>query len=531
MTPSLKKLMTLGLLMAPLGAFAQPGALTEVGIDSGRLKGSQSGDVISFKGIPFAAPPVGENRWRAPQRVKPWRGVREATAYGADCMQKPMASDAAPLGVEPSEDCLYLNVWRPAQETANRKATLPVVVWIYGGGYVNGGASPSVYDGSAFARDGVVFVSFNYRIGRFGFFAHPALTAAKEGPLGNYGYMDQIAALQWVKRNIRQFGGDPNNVTVMGESAGGGSVLNITTTPLTRGLFDRAIVMSGGGRSLMGELHEISRDLPGNPSAETIGKNFARSVGVEGTGSKALKALRELPASRVLGDLNMMTMGSNASTYVGGPVLDGRVVVGTPEQVYSAGQENKVPMLIGSTSADLGFNTAKTMEELFAPFGREAERARQLYDPENTGDVQAVGAAVAMDRMMTEPARFVASKISQHDRQAFLYRFSYVADSLRSETKGAQHASEIPYFFKTLEARYGDKVTDKDQDMANEAHAIFVNFIKTGNPNGTNVARWLPFNREGNLVMDFAADEGPVLKEDPWKERLDLIEKTQHAKP
>jgi para-nitrobenzyl esterase len=188
-------------------------------------------------------------------------------------------------------------------------------------------------------------------------------------------------------------------------------------------------------------------------------------------------------------------------------------------------------MIIGSTSADLGFNTARTMDELFAPFGGEASRARQLYDPQNTGDVQAVGAAVAMDRMMTEPARFVANKISQNDRQAFLYRFSYAADSLRSETNGAQHASEIPYFFKTLEARYGEEVTDKDQAMANEAHAIFVNFIKTGNPNDTNVARWLPFNRDSNLVMDFTPEEGAVLKSDPWKERLDLIEATQHAKP
>jgi para-nitrobenzyl esterase len=521
--------MTLGLLMAPLGAFAQATFPTEVGIDSGRLRGSASGDVLSFKGIPFAAPPVGENRWRDPQRIRPWRGVREATAYGADCMQKPIASDAAPLGAEPSEDCLYLNVWRPAQDNQDRKPKLPVVVWIYGGGYVNGGASPDVYDGSAFARDGVVFVSFNYRLGRFGFFAHPALSAAKEGPLGNYGYMDQIAALQWVKRNIRQFGGDPNNVTVMGESAGGGSVLNITTTPVTRGLFDRAIVMSGGGRSLMGELHQISRDQPGNPSAESIGLNFARSVGVEGSGPEALKALRDLPASRVLGDLNMMTMGNNASTYVGGPVLDGRIVVGKPEQVYTARKENKVPMIIGSTSADLGFNGAKTMEELFASFGTNADRARQLYDPENTGKVQVVGAKVAMDRMMTEPARFVANKVYQNDRPAFLYRFSYVAESLREEWSGAQHASEIPYFFKTLEARYGDKRTDKDQAMAESAHASVVNFIKTGNPNGINAARWLPFNQSGHQVMDFTPDQSAVLKADPWKERLDLIEATQHS--
>ena len=198
---------------------ATPG--TRVTIDSGALQGEAQGEVISFKGIPFALPPTGELRWRPPQPAADWVGIRNASGYGADCMQIPFPSDAAPLGVKPAEDCLYLNVWRPAHASGK----LPVFVWIYGGGFVNGGSSPAVYDGTPFARDGVIFVSFNYRLGRFGFFAHPALSAEQAGaPLANYAILDQIAALKWIRRNIGAFGGDPGKVTICGESAGGVSV-------------------------------------------------------------------------------------------------------------------------------------------------------------------------------------------------------------------------------------------------------------------------------------------------------------------
>ena len=188
-------------------ARAEDAASPRVKLDSGQVQGAVHQTVAYFKGIPFAAPPIGNLRWRPPQSVHKWSGVRKAAEFGADCMQLPFPSDAAPLGVKPAEDCLYLNVWRPANPPHGK---LPVFVWIYGGGFVNGGTSPAVYDGSAFARDGVVFVSFNYRLGRFGFFAHPAISAEQPaGPLGNYGLMDQIAALKWIQRNIAAFGGDP----------------------------------------------------------------------------------------------------------------------------------------------------------------------------------------------------------------------------------------------------------------------------------------------------------------------------------
>jgi len=231
-------------LMAAVTGGAEP---PQAETDTGPVAGVVADGVASFKGIPYAAPPLGERRWRSPQPVEPWKAVLVADQYAHDCMQKPFPSDAAPRGTPPDEDCLYLNVWAPAERPA---APMPVMVWIHGGGFVNGGSSPDVYDGSHFARRGLLFVSMNYRLGRFGFFAHPALTAeSPDGPLGNYGFMDQIAALRWVQRNAAAFGGDPGNVTIFGESAGGGSVNALMISPLAKGLFHKAIVESGGGRA------------------------------------------------------------------------------------------------------------------------------------------------------------------------------------------------------------------------------------------------------------------------------------------
>ncbi|WP_232477364.1 carboxylesterase/lipase family protein [Sphingomonas prati] len=384
-------------------------APTEVTIESGRIRGAVEGDVLAWKGIPFAKPPIGENRWRAPQPIR-WSGVKLTTDYGHDCMQKPFPSDAAPLGTEPSEDCLVMNVWRPVGAPANAK--LPVMVWIYGGGFVNGGSSPAVYSGAKFAEQGIMFVSFNYRLGRFGFFAHPALTAAREGMLGNYAYMDQVAALQWVKRNAASFGGDAGNVTVIGESAGGGSAINVLTSPVTRGLFNRVVVMSGGGRAPLLPARKISVDQPQVPSAETIGLNFAKSVGVDGTGPDALRKLRALSADQVLQGLSMMQLfvpPGGLQTYVGGPIEDGTIVTGTPQSLLEAGRQAPVPVMIGTTSADIGFGGAPTKDALFATFG----------------------AAAAADRGMTEPARYVAGMVARAGQPAYYYRFSYVADSVR----------------------------------------------------------------------------------------------------
>ena len=233
--PILSPALVIGIAALAGGDEAQRPATPSVTIESGSLRGTEAAGVIAFKGIPFAAPPVGPLRWRAPQPAARWAGLRDASRYGHDCMQKPFPSDAAPLGTAPAEDCLYVNVWRPAGQAR----ALPVLVWIYGGGFVNGGASPPTYAGTALARQGIMVVSFNYRLGRFGTFVHPQLTRADadHGMLANYGYMDQLAALRWVQRNIAAFGGDPANVTIVGESAGGMSVHALLTSPMATGLF------------------------------------------------------------------------------------------------------------------------------------------------------------------------------------------------------------------------------------------------------------------------------------------------------
>lgn len=274
-----------------------------VKIDAGTIEGSVSGDVLSFKGIPYAAPPIGNLRWKSPQPVKSWKGVRQAIAYGNDCIQQPIPEDAGASGSTRGEDCLVLNVWRPATINAGQK--LPVMVWIHGGGFLNGAASVPFFDGSQFARQGVILVSINYRLGRLGFFAHPALSAENHRPLANYALLDQLAALKWVKKNISAFGGDANQVTIAGESAGGISVVHLLTWSAARGLFHRAVVMSGGGRSYIVQHRKLNQAIGALPSAEDSGIEFAKSVGITDTGAAGLKALGALPGEKVNGNMNM----------------------------------------------------------------------------------------------------------------------------------------------------------------------------------------------------------------------------------
>src|SRR5580765_7659143 len=299
-----------------------------VRVDSGQLQGVVDDGVVSYKGIPFAAPPVGDLRWRPPRPAARWTGARQAAEFGADCMQGRFgpppgpAATAAPNGPRsssataapsapppaasaeraPSEDCLFLNVWSPASVAPGAK--LPVMFWIYGGGFVFGSSALPNTSGTQFAKQGVVLVAANYRVGRFGFFAFPALSRERPDELtGNYAYMDQIAALQWVKRNIAAFGGDPENVTIFGFSAGGVSVHSLLASPLARGLFHKAIVESGGSRDSVLTARPMSRDGidPNYPvSAETIGINFAKSMGIEGVDQAALASLRALSADQVL---------------------------------------------------------------------------------------------------------------------------------------------------------------------------------------------------------------------------------------
>jgi para-nitrobenzyl esterase len=444
-----------------------------VALDSGRVRGSAQTDVMSWKGVPFAAAPVGALRWRAPQPVSKWSGVRDATQYRNDCMQLPFPSDAAPLGTSPAEDCLYANVWRPADS----RQRLPVVVWIYGGGFVNGGGSPPTYSGANLARQGIVFVSFNYRVGRFGTFAHPQLTrqAADGGLLGNYGHMDQLAALAWVRCNVAAFGGDPGNVTLVGESAGGASVHTLATSPLARNLFHKAVVMSGGdGGAIVGPLANLA-------AVEKIGIDFAQAKGIAPDDPQAITKLRALSPEQITDGLNLAALFQPGARTFAGPFVDGKLAVDVAA-AYRSGAFNRMPMIIGATDADIGGKTG----------------------------------------VMVAGARRVTALIAGLGLPVYAYRFSYVADSIG--TPGAAHATDIPFFLANASIKYGEQTTSKDIAVGKTISAYLVNFARTGNPNGAGLPRWPIYQRAADEFMDFSAAGEAVLKKDPWGAEIDAAQ-------
>ncbi|HEX7874061.1 MAG TPA: carboxylesterase family protein [Sphingobium sp.] len=444
-----------------------PAIAQTVSTETGAVRGSVEQGVESWKGIPFAAPPVGPLRWRAPQPVTKWAGVRDATAYGPDCMQKPFGGDAAPLGTTPTEDCLLLNIWRPAKSPA--KASLPVIVWIYGGGFVNGGSSPPTYSGASLARQGVLLVSFNYRVGRFGTFAHPQLSREKtlDGALGNYGYMDQLAALKWVRRNIARFGGNPNNVTIMGESAGGMSIHALMTAPMAKGLFQRAIIMSGGD----GTAHDPATLA----DAEKTGADFIQSKGIASDDPNALDRMRSLPAAQVVDGLNLMALFAKGPRTFSSPFPDGTIAVDTGA-AYAGGRFAHVPVMIGATSDDIG--------------GR--------------------------DGYMVAGARRSAGILAKAHVPVFAYRFSYVAESIGKPGAGAGHATDIPFFFDTAAIKYGKATTPRDTAMAQTISRYVVNFARSGNPNGAGLPNWDRYDPEADRIMDFQSDGQAQAGKDPW---------------
>jgi len=464
-----KLLATLMCAAAAVAAHAQSSGPV-ARIDTGAVRGEVEDGVASWKGVPFAAAPIGPLRWRAPQPAAKWSGVRDAVQYAHDCMQKPFPSDAAPLGTEPAEDCLYANVWKPA----GARGKLPVLVWIYGGGFVNGGASPPTYSGANLAKQGVLFVSFNYRVGRFGTFALPQLT--KENPdnghFGNYGIMDQIAALKWVKRNVAAFGGDPSNVTIFGESAGGISVHYLVASPETRGLFNKAISLSGGDT-------RADADGKGLTGAEQIGANFAQSKGIDPNAPDALQKLRALSAQDVTDGLNMASMGQpkGRPTY-GGPFVDGTVVV-DPAKAIAQNRFVHVPMMIGATSADMGGKSG----------------------------------------FMIAGARNASARYSEKGVPVWEYRFSYVADSIGQP--GAGHATDIPYFFDTVSIKYGHKTTPKDITVGKIASAYVVNFVKTSDPNGPGLTQWPRYSRADDPILDISVEGKAQAGRDPWGAQID----------
>ena len=504
-------------LAAAAAALSTGSDATLVSIESGKVRGVAANGVISFKGIPYAAPPVGPLRWRMPQPVTPWAGVRVAGDFGPSCMQAGSASM--------SEDCLTVNVWRPIQRTASR---YPVMVWIHGGALVQGGAS--IYPADALAAQGVVVVSMNYRLGRLGSFAHPALAAEAPSDLrGNYGYMDQVAALAWVRRNIAAFGGDPLAVTLFGESAGGGSVMVHLISPLSRGLFQRAILQSPGVPCARSGAIPLT-DLP---AAEQLAAGYARSLGIASEGSDGLAALRALPPEKLVEGASgpEVLAAMSAGTTLPGLALairDGRLLPEPPEAALAAGRQARVPVIIGANDRDLALGVAAAKDAVFSLFGPYDYEARELYDPQGYLTLDELKQQVFADRLMLEPVRHFADETARQGQPTWLYRFSYVPEKQRGASDGVLHGHEIPFAFDIPEAIAGDRLTDSDRQMGEMASGYFVAFAKTGDPNGAGRPTWPRHDPAANRVFNLT-NNGPVVEPDPLKTRLDLWEKLRDS--
>jgi para-nitrobenzyl esterase len=462
--------------------------------DAGLIEGVQSGDLLIYKGVPFAAPPVGGLRWRDPQPVAPWQGVRDASTFSPVCMQDGTSVPGQP--VEPhSEDCLYLNIWRPAKSAGER---LPVMVWIPGGGFVGESGSLPLYWGDALAKKGVILVTINYRVDAFGFFALAELSKeSAHGTSGNYGLLDQIAALKWVQRNIASFGGDPGRVTIWGQSAGSMSVNLLMASPLARGLFQRAIGESGGFFIPPSATpFKDSWFLPGN---EKIGAEMAAALG-----TKSLAGLRAVPAGKIL----------KAANPIGGhPVIDGYVLPAEPYAIFAAAKQNDVPILIGSNADEgkpfidgLTIKAASYAVDIRNTFGDVPDEVLDVY-PHAT-DVQAQAARANFERDLRfgwDVWTWARMQSKTGSAPVFYYYWAHVppypAGSPFAQW-GAGHWSELPYTFGHLDQAPWAWTAD-DRRLEDAMTTYWTNFAKTGDPNGKSVPSWPAFTNADPRVQHF----------------------------
>jgi para-nitrobenzyl esterase len=459
----------------------------KVTIDSGTIKGKSHGNVSAFLGIPYAAPPVGDLRWKPPMPVAAWSGTRDATEFGSRCMQGAVFSDMIFRDPGISEDCLYLNVWSAAKHGAK----LPVMVWIYGGGFVAGASSEPRQDGSNLAKHGVVVVSMNYRLGVFGFFAHPEL-AAKSGrnAAGNYGLLDQVAALEWVKRNIAQFGGDPANVTIFGESAGSFSVSALMASSLTKGLIHKAIGESGAAFSSSGLRFE---------PAAVIGPRHAKFA-EESLGAKTLAEARAVPAQKLL---EAATDATKGGAFQFGPDVDGYFLPDSVPAIFAAGKQNDVPLLAGWNRDEGSFNVQKDkptvagLKEYAAKtYGDKADEFLKLYPAADDDQALRSMEDAAGDQFIAFSTwRWLEAQKKAGKSPVYRYRFdmSHPTDAKRPPNAGAYHSAEIEYVFAQLDPENWVSWRPEDRALSEAMQKYWSNFAKTGDPNGEGLPKWPPY--------------------------------------
>jgi para-nitrobenzyl esterase len=472
-------------------------------VESGSLAGTElASGVRAYLGVPFAAPPVRDLRWRPPQPLTPWEGIYHADRTAPECIQTLRAHDINHyFGEEAtSEDCLYLNIWAPPQRAGASPA--PVVVWIYGGGFTIGSASMANYSGEQLASKGVVYVALAYRVGALGFLAHADLSAeSSQRVSGNYGFLDQIAALQWIQRNIARFGGDPASVTIMGQSAGSASVSVLQASPLSRGLFHRAVGMSGGALGAnMGRARPLSVAEQWGRELQTILK------------ASSLTALRQLPADRIL------AVQGTTGRY--GPLVDGWLLPEDPNAIFAAGKQNDVPILLGYTR-DEGFDAfsqVMTLAEYRAQaerYGEHSATLLRLYPARSDAEARRGALDIARDATLGLQMRtWARAQTSTGKSPAFLYLFSrvhpYTPGVKFSDhdptTIGAYHTADVPYWLQTLDSlnlfRTTRDWTPYDRELATRMSDVIVSFARTGKPALSGV-EWPVYRSEDERIVEF----------------------------
>ena len=497
------KILFFFLTLITFSAFAQK----TVNTANGKVEGTEKHGLRIFKGIPFATPPIGNLRWKAPQAVKNWTGILKCTEFSASPMQilpRPITywtEEFQPKPEPPSEDCLYLNIW-----TTAKKEKQPVFVWIYGGALSHGSANCAIYDGEEMAKKGVVFVSINYRVGVLGFMAHPELTKESGyNASGNYGFLDQMESLRWIQKNISAFGGDPNNVTIAGQSAGAVSVCALVASPLAKGLFHKAIAQSGG---LLSNFKRSNL-----AESEQQGMKFMQKAGVN--------SIEELRNKSVIELQNL-----SSSTFSNSSTLDGYFLPTNLMQHFEKGLHNDVPLLTGWTSDDGAIREIApiTLEnyknEAKTNFGDKADAFLNIFSAKTDEEAFALKTKLAMFQSRAMSSHLWAG--FNKKSKSYLYQYSHVPpDKPNFPNYGAFHAYEVPYVLHTLK-KWHRPWQQTDWDLENKMASYWVNFAKTGNPNGKGLPEWKAYNKETGNTMEFS--DNVILKEAAFKKELDFLE-------